>query len=79
MRAIICTQVGGEELLEYRSDWPAATCGPQPNRIRIEAASVNFPDSLIIRGLYPHKPELPFVPGSECSGVVSEVGAEGRR
>ena len=40
----------------------------------VRAASVNFPDTLIIRGQYQYKPNLPFVPGNECAGVVVEVG-----
>jgi NADPH2:quinone reductase len=39
-----------------------------------EAASLNFPDSLIIQNKYQTKPPLPFVPGSELAGVVAEVG-----
>jgi NADPH2:quinone reductase len=42
----------------------------------MRAASVNFPDTLIIQNKYQFKPPLPFSPGSECSGVIKEVGAE---
>jgi len=52
---------------------------PEPGageiRLRVKAASVNFPDSLIIRGLYQIKPPLPFSPGSEAAGIVDAVGA----
>src|SRR4029077_6580935 len=37
--------------------------------------SVNFPDTLIIENKYQVKPPLPFSPGSECAGIVKEVGA----
>jgi NADPH2:quinone reductase len=74
-RALVCKELGGEDLLEVREDWPAGPCGADQVRIDVRAASVNFPDTLVIRGLYQLKPELPFVPGSECSGVVSEVGS----
>lgn len=42
--------------------------------VDVHAAGVNFPDVLMTRGLYQMKPELPFVPGSECAGVVREAG-----
>lgn len=51
---------------------------PEPKagevRIRIEAASLNFPDLLIVQNKYQFKPPLPFVPGSEYAGVVEAVG-----
>ena len=43
-------------------------------RIDVHAAGVNFPDVLIIQGKYQFKPDFPFSPGSEVSGVVSEIG-----
>ena len=42
--------------------------------IRIQAASLNFPDLLIVQNKYQTKPELPFVPGSEYAGVIEAVG-----
>lgn len=46
--------------------------------IDIEAASVNYPDALMVQGKYQLRPELPFVPGFECAGTVSAVGADSR-
>jgi NADPH2:quinone reductase len=43
-------------------------------RVQIKAASLNFPDLLIVQNKYQMKPPLPFVPGTEFSGVVTEVG-----
>jgi hypothetical protein len=43
--------------------------------VSVKAASVNFPDVLIIQNKYQFKPPLPFSPGSELAGVVKEVGA----
>jgi NADPH2:quinone reductase len=43
--------------------------------LSVKAASVNFPDVLIIQNKYQFKPPLPFSPGSELAGVVKEVGA----
>ncbi len=42
--------------------------------MRIQAASLNFPDLLIVQSKYQIKPPLPFVPGSEYAGVVEAVG-----
>jgi NADPH2:quinone reductase len=51
---------------------------PQPAAgevlIRIQAASLNFPDLLIVQNKYQFKPELPFVPGSEFAGIIEGVG-----
>ena len=50
----------------------------EPNEIRvlIKAASVNFPDLLMISGLYQFKPEFPFVLGMESAGIIIEVGKD---
>jgi NADPH2:quinone reductase len=45
-------------------------------RVAIEAASLNFPDWLIVNGQYQFKPPPPFVPGAEFCGRVVELGAE---
>ena len=74
-RAVVCSKLGDEDLLECRDDWPIRSCDPDQVRIDVRAASVNFPDTLIIRGQYQYKPDPPFVPGNECAGVVVEVGA----
>ncbi len=42
----------------------------------LRAAGINFPDVLMIQGLYQHRPELPFVPGVEAAGVVAEVAPD---
>jgi NADPH2:quinone reductase len=74
VKAVLCTQFGPPELLELQ-DVPS----PQPQDgevvITVKAASVNFPDVLIIENKYQFKPALPFSPGSELAGVVKEVGA----
>ncbi|KAI3431798.1 hypothetical protein D9Q98_010551 [Chlorella vulgaris] len=54
---------------------------PLPNssvRIKVAAAALNFADALQLQGQYQVKPKLPFVPGSECSGTVIEVGRDVR-
>ena len=42
--------------------------------VDVKAAGVNFPDILLVEGKYQMKPPLPFIPGGECAGVISEVG-----
>jgi NADPH2:quinone reductase len=53
---------------------PSPVPGPGEVVISVKAASVNFPDTLIIQNKYQVKPPLPFSPGSECAGVVKSVG-----
>ena len=74
MRALVCKQHGMADQLELVHDWPEPQPGPDEVRIDIKAAGLNFPDVLIIQGKYQFQPELPFVPGGECAGVVSAVG-----
>lgn len=49
---------------------------PDEIKIKVAYAGVNFPDLLITKGLYQFKPDLPFTPGGELSGVVLETGSE---
>lgn len=73
MKALLCKAWGPPEALRVE-DVP----DPQPGKgqvvINVKAASVNFPDTLIIRNLYQFKPDLPFAAGGECAGVVRAVG-----
>jgi NADPH2:quinone reductase len=48
---------------------------PNEVRVQVKAAAVNFFDLLMLVGKYQSKPELPFVPGSECAGIVLEIGS----
>ncbi|TMH45963.1 MAG: NADPH:quinone oxidoreductase family protein [Betaproteobacteria bacterium] len=54
---------------------PSPQAGPGEVVVTVKAASVNFPDVLIIQNKYQFKPPLPFSPGSELAGVVKEVGS----
>ncbi|MCJ7558710.1 MAG: NADPH:quinone oxidoreductase family protein [Gammaproteobacteria bacterium] len=73
MRAVVCHELGGpEKLLLQEIDSPSA--GPGQVRLSVHAAAFNFLDTLIIRGQYQDRPELPFVPGAEAAGRVLEVG-----
>jgi NADPH2:quinone reductase len=57
-------------------DLPTPEPGSGQVRVRVRAAAVNFPDLLMTRGEYQHKPELPFTPGLEWAGEIEAVGAE---
>src|SRR5216117_3794974 len=74
MKAVVCKQYGPPESLSFE-DLPSPRPGPGEAVVSVRAASVNFPDVLIIQNKYQFKPPLPFSPGSELAGVVKEVGA----
>ena len=73
MHAWLCENPVGVEALTWKE---IPTPVPQTGQvlIRIEAASLNFPDLLIVQNKYQMKPDLPFVPGSEYAGVIEAVG-----
>jgi NADPH2:quinone reductase len=71
--AAVCTELVGEGGIELR-EWPEAPLGKDAVRIEVRAASVNYPDVLMVRGLYQAKLEPPFVAGTECSGRGDQRG-----
>ncbi len=75
MRAVVCTAFDEPEhlVVEDRETQP---CGANQVRVRVWASGVNFVDALIVQGRYQIKPPLPFVPGSELAGEVTEVGSD---
>lgn len=78
MKAVLCKQYGPPDSLVVE-ELPSPHPGPGEVVISVKAASVNFPDVLIIQNRYQFKPPLPFSPGSELAGVVKEVGADVRQ
>ncbi len=74
MRAVVCSELGSHTGLEIQ-DVAEPHLEPGSVRIAMEAVSLNFPDLLMVQGLYQFKEEPPFVPGAEGAGVVLEVGA----
>ncbi len=74
MKALLSVEPGGPETLVL-SDVADPVPGPGQVLIATRAASINFPDTLMIRDLYQFKPQRPFAPGGEVSGVVEAVGA----
>jgi NADPH2:quinone reductase len=73
MRAIRCNRYGPPQTLVVET-LPDLQPGPGEVVIDVKAASVNFPDVLIIENKYQFKPPLPFTPGSEVAGIVRAVG-----
>lgn len=57
------------------SEAPEPTAAPGSVVIDVRAAGANFFDGLMVEGKYQERPPFPFIPGSECAGVVREVGA----
>jgi NADPH2:quinone reductase len=75
MKALQCVELAGpEKLILSEIDDPKP--GNNEVLIDIKAASVNFPDVLMIQGLYQNQPPMPFIPGAECSGVIKEIGED---
>ncbi|WGL16546.1 NADPH:quinone oxidoreductase family protein [Microbulbifer bruguierae] len=73
MRALVCEAFGPVENLKVR-EWQLPALKPHEVRLEVHAAGVNFPDGLMVQGKYQVKPELPFVAGGECAGIIREVG-----
>ncbi len=74
MHAWLCENPVGIDALTWK-ELPTPVPGAGEVLIEIKAASLNFPDILIVQNKYQMKPALPFVPGSEYAGVVAAVGA----
>ena len=73
MQAWICENPTGIDAIEWK-ELPTPSPGSGEVLVAIEAASLNFPDVLIVQNKYQMKPPLPFVPGSEYAGTVEAVG-----
>lgn len=73
MKAVLCKQFGPPESLVVE-DLASPVPGKGEVVVSMRAASLNFPDVLIIQNKYQFKPDLPFSPGSELAGVVKSVG-----
>lgn len=73
MRALTCTAFDEPETLTV-TEQPTPGPGPGEVLIRVQAASVNYPDALMVQGKYQVRPPLPFTPGAEAAGTVEAVG-----
>lgn len=73
MRALICREYAGIDSLEV-GELPDTEPVTGMALVDVEAAAVNFADSLLVAGQYQTKPEVPFAPGSEVAGTVLDDG-----
>lgn len=73
MHAWLCENPTGIDALNWK-ELPTPQPGPGEVLVEIKAASLNFPDLLIVQNKYQTKPDLPFVPGAEYAGTVLAVG-----
>ena len=73
MRTVLCKQFGPPESLVIE-ELPSPRAGAGEVVVSVKAASLNFPDVLMIQNKYQFTPPLPFSPGSEMAGLVKEVG-----
>lgn len=74
MKAVLCKSLAGVDALEIED-----IAAPEPAagevRVRVHAVGLNFADTLIVRGKYQFKPDLPFSPGAEIAGVIEKLGS----
>ena len=73
MRAVVCSELGPAGNLSLQ-EVPDPVAEPGEVVIDVQAAALNFPDTLVIEGKYQFQPELPFIPGGEAAGLVSAIG-----
>jgi NADPH2:quinone reductase len=71
-KAVVCRELGPPERLRLET-FAARPLQPGEVRVAVHAAGINFPDILMAAGEYQLKPDLPFTPGVEASGEVTEV------
>jgi NADPH2:quinone reductase len=73
VKALVCRELGPIDALRVE-ELPDPTPAAGKVVLEVKAASVNFPDALMVQGKYQARPELPFVPGFECAGVITALG-----
>ena len=75
MQALLCSRLENDLSGVALAQIPIPRPGPDEVAIDVRAAALNFPDLLMTRGAYQHRPQVPFVMGMEGAGRVSELGA----
>jgi NADPH2:quinone reductase len=73
VKACLCKTFGPPESLTIET-LPDPVAGPDEILVRVRACALNFFDTLIIKGKYQYRPEMPFSPSAEMAGVVEAVG-----
>jgi NADPH:quinone reductase len=74
VKALLCREYGPIDRLKVE-EVPSPRPGRDQVVVEVKASSLNFPDALLVQGLYQVKPPLPFSPGMELAGIVKEVGS----
>ncbi|MGA2056265.1 MAG: NADPH:quinone oxidoreductase family protein [Bradyrhizobium sp.] len=75
MRAVVCRELGPPERLRLET-FDSKPLASGEVRVALRAAGINFPDILMAAGEYQLKPELPFTPGVEAAGEVTEIASD---
>ena len=75
MRAVVCQEFNSDQPLSV-GDLPSPELSSGFVRIAVRACGVNFADTLMVKGQYQVKPQLPFAPGLEVSGFITEVSSD---
>ncbi|MBT7369600.1 MAG: alcohol dehydrogenase catalytic domain-containing protein, partial [Gammaproteobacteria bacterium] len=73
MRAVVCESFDSPENLTV-TEVEKPEPGDNQVLVRIESTGLGYVDALTVAGLYQIKPNLPFVPGNELSGVIEQIG-----
>jgi NADPH:quinone reductase len=73
MKALVCKEFAPLDRLSVE-EVPAPAAGPGQVLVRVAAASVNYPDGLMVQGKYQFRPPLPFIPGGELAGTIVALG-----
>lgn len=71
-RKVVCRELGPPEKLRLETFAPRPLAEGEV-RVSVRAAGINFPDILMVAGEYQLKPDLPFTPGVEAAGIVTEI------
>jgi NADPH2:quinone reductase len=77
MRAVVGHEFGGIDSLRLE-EAPSPALEPATVRIAVHAAGVSFANLLFISGKHQNRPQLPFVPGTEIAGIVTEIAPGAR-
>jgi len=78
MKSIICNAYGPISTLTFEDRNDPVASGANLV-IKATAIGINYPDGLLVQGLYQARPETPFTPGMEMAGVIETIGSDIKR